>query len=121
MYAFSKSLGDTAKAARNSLRYTQAQVAGLIDVEVRTVMHVENFKANPRMTVLYPLIRVLRIDANDIFHPEIQTQQMSPAMRQLCFLLEDCTEQELTALAPIIQSMLSVLRSENGIQIPKES
>jgi len=119
MYAFSKSLGNTAKAARNSLKYTQAQVADLIDAEVRTVMHIENYKANPQMTILYPLIRVLRIDANDIFHSESQTQQMSPAMRQIYFLLEDCTERELTALVPIIQSVLSVLRSENGIQIPK--
>lgn len=119
MYAFSKPLGDAAKTARNSLRYTQAQVADLIDVEVRTVMFIENCKANPRMTVLYPLIRALRIDANDIFHPEAQPQQMSPAMRQMCFLLEDCTDQELAALTPIVQSVLSVLRSENGIQIPK--
>lgn len=119
MYAFSKSLGDTVKAARNSLKYTQAQVADLIDAEVRTVMHIENYKANPQMTILYPLIRVLRINANDIFHSASQPQQMSPAMRQLCFLMEECTEQELIALAPIIQSVLSVLRSENGIQIPK--
>ena len=40
MYAFSKSLGDTVKAARNSLKYTQAQAADLIDAEVRTVMHI---------------------------------------------------------------------------------
>ncbi len=119
MYAFSKSLGDAAKAARSSLKYTQAQVADLIDAEVRTVMHIENRQANPQMTILYPLVRALRIDANDIFHPEAQPQQMSPAMRQMCFLLEDCTEQELAALMPIVQSVLSVLRSESGIQIPK--
>ena len=121
MYEFSKPLGETVKAARNSLKYTQAHVADLINVEVRTVMHIENYQANPQMAVLYPLIRALRIDANDIFHSEQQNPKTSPTAQRLYFLLEGCNEQEIAALTPIIESVLSVLRAENGIQISKDS
>lgn len=120
MHAFSKPLGDAVRSARNSLKHTQAQVADLIDVDVRTIIHIENYQANPQMAVLYPLIRVLRIDANDIFHPEMQNKPMSAAMQRLCFLMEGCSEREISALIPIIESILSVLRSENGIQISNE-
>ena len=48
---------------------TQARVAELADIDVRTVLNIENFKDNPKFEVQYPLIRALHIDAQTVFYP----------------------------------------------------
>ena len=57
MQEFSQPLGDAVKKARGELGLTQNQVADQIDVDVRTVMNIENYKGNPKMEILFPLIR----------------------------------------------------------------
>ena len=42
----------------------------MADIEVRTVMHIENYEDNPKMAALYALIRVLEIDPREIFYPD---------------------------------------------------
>ena len=112
MPEYSRPLGDSVKQARGRLRLTQNELADAIDVDSRTVLNIENYKGNPKMEVLYPLIRTLNIDAREIFNPEMIRQ--SPALRQLRIMVEECSEQEAEAMIPIISSILSVLRSKNS-------
>lgn len=115
MQDYSHPLGDAVKVARSELGLTQEQVAGKIDADVRTVMNIENYKGNPKMETLFPLIRLLKIDAREIFNPEMQCE--TPAIRQLRFLIEECSEQEAKALIPIIEAVFSVLRSKDASKI----
>ena len=115
MQDYSHPLGDGVKVARSELGLTQEQVAGKIDADVRTVMNIENYKGNPKMETLFPLIRLLKIDAREIFNPEMQRE--TPAIRQLRFLIEECSEQEAKALIPIIEAVFSVLRSKDASKI----
>lgn len=108
-------LGDAVKIARNELGLTQEQVASQINADARTIMNIENYKGNPKMKTLFPLIRTLKIDAREIFNPEMQRE--SPAIRQLRFLIEECSEQEAAALIPVIQSVLSTLRAKEASTI----
>ena len=62
------------------------------------------------MEVLFPLVRVLKMDSREIFYPEMRRE--SPAIRRLRFLIEECSEEEAEALAPAIESILSVLRAK---------
>lgn len=64
---YSNALGDAVRRARMKLNLTQSEVAESIDVDVRTVLNIENSKGNPKMEVLYPLVRALKIDAKEIF------------------------------------------------------
>lgn len=112
MPEYSRPLGDSVKQARGRLRLTQNELADAIDVDSRTVLNIENYKGNPKMEVLYPLIRTLNIDAREIFNPEMIRQ--SPALRQLRIMVEECSEQEAEAMIPIIASILSVLRNKNS-------
>ena len=109
MQEFSQPLGDAVKKARGELGLTQNQVADQIDVDVRTVMNIENYKGNPKMEILFPLIRALKIDSREIFHPEIRLD--NPAVSKLYLLIEQCSEDEAAALIPIIESILSALRT----------
>ena len=86
MPEYSRPLGDAVKRARTELSLTQNEVADAADVDVRTVLNIENYKGNPKMEVLFPLVRVLKIDAREIFNPEMKRD--SPALRQLRVLID---------------------------------
>lgn len=109
---YSKTLGDVVKRTRKDLDLTQNEVADSIDVDVRTVINIENYKGNPKLEVLYPLVRSLKIDAREIFYPEMQRE--SPALRQLRLFVEDCSEEEAATIIPVLQSVISALRDKNA-------
>lgn len=115
MQEYSRSLGDVIKRARGKLGLTQNEVADAADIDVRTVLNIENYKGNPKMEVLYPLVRALKIDAREIFNPEIQRE--SPALRQLRLLIEECSEEEPEAIIPVFRSVLTALRDQNATPI----
>ena len=115
MPEYSRPLGDAVKQARIRLKLTQNEVADLIDVDSRTVLNIENYKGNPKMEVLYPLIRALRIDAREIFSPEILRD--TPSLHQLRILIDSCSEQDAAALIPVVQAVISALHSEEAIEI----
>jgi DNA-binding XRE family transcriptional regulator len=115
MPEYAQLLGTAVRTARKKKKLTQVEVANSIDIECRTLVSIESHKGNPKMEVLYPLIRALHIDPREIFYPEIQ--QDNPAIFQLRLLLEECTDEEAEALIPIIRSILEVLRSKNTVEI----
>ena len=115
MQDYSHPLGDAVKVARSELGLTQEQVAGKIEADTRTIMNIENYKGNPKMKTLFPLIRLLKIDAREIFNPELKRE--SPAIRQLRFLVEECSEQEASTFIPVIEAVLSALRAKEPSKI----
>ncbi len=115
MFDFSCSLGTTVKNARNQHGYTQNEVADMIGVDGRTILNIENSKGNPKMEVLYPLIRTLQINANEVFYPEIS--QDHPLRTKLMLLLSTCSDDEIETLIPVCESILTVIRSQNANQI----
>ena len=92
MPKYSEQLGEVVKSARAKTAYTQAHVAELSGIDNRTVLNIENNKGNPKLEVLYPLIRTLQIDPTEIFYPE--TQRNSPALNQLRIIIEGCSEED---------------------------
>ena len=115
MPEYSKPLGDVVRNARKRMDLTQNEVADSIDVDVRTIINIENYKGNPKLEVLYPLIRSLKIDARELFYPEMQRE--SPSLRQLRLFVEDCSEEEAAAVIPVLQSVVSVLRNKSASPI----
>ena len=67
------------------------------------------------MEVLYPLVRALKIDAREIFNPEMRME--TPALRQLRVMIEECSEEEAAAIIPVFQSVLTALRDKNALPI----
>lgn len=116
MQEFIYPLGDTVRKAREKLGLTQAQVAEKADIDVRTILNIENYHGNPKMEVLYPLVRVLKIDPWDLYYPELH--QHGPELRQLQLLLTECSEEDAQALLPIMRTVLAVLKS--GKSVPFE-
>ena len=115
MPEYSRILGDVVKVARGKTGLTQAEVAVAIHRDTRTVLNIENYKGNPKLEVLYPLVCTLNIDAREIFNPEMQLD--SPALRQLRLLVNDCSEEEAAAIIPIFQAALRIARKQQPSSI----
>ena len=115
MKEYSRVLGDAVKRARGASGLTQREVADKMNKDVRTVLNIENYKGNPKLEVLYPLVRALNIDPREVFYPNMQ--QESLALRRLRLLVDDCSEEEAAALIPVLQSVLHAIRSKGGTAI----
>lgn len=115
MPEYTHPLGDAIKRARGKLGLTQIEVADAVDIDVRTVLNIENYKGNPKMEVLYPLVRTLKIDAREIFNPEIRRE--TPELRQLRLLIEECSEEEAAVIIPVFKAVLNALRDKNATPI----
>lgn len=103
------------KAARNDLGLSQSQVAERIDSDQRTVLNIENGRSNSKFKTLAPLFRVLKIDSRSVFNPELRPD--NPVVHRLVSLAGTCTEQEATALIPVVEAVLRALRSNNAADI----
>lgn len=115
---YAQALGNAIRAARLELGLTQNEVAERADIDIRTIVNIENHKGNPKMEVLFPLIRELNVDPTIVFYPENIKKDVD--ISHLQFLLSQCTETEVRFLVPICESVLSVLRTNHAIQIQNE-
>ena len=115
MHAFSRSLARAVKNARYKMNLT---VGELVETNTRTISSIENEKSNTRMNILYPLVRVLRIDPNEIFYPE--TVADSSVKHQLRVLIENCSDEEAAALLTTFESVLRVLRKQNAGKVEEK-
>lgn len=110
---YSRILGDSIKAAREAESLTQAELAERAGIDSRTILNIENYHGNPKMQVLYPLIRTLGIDANEIFYS--RESKSSTKLHKLELLLADCSEEEMEALIPVCESVVSAIRSKEPV------
>ena len=114
MYA-AECLGNVVRQVRQKLGYTQNDVAEMVGVEVRTIMHIENGVGNPTWEVVFPLIRKLNIDPRIVFYPELTRDD--EALSQMQILLAQCNEKDIDDLIPIFKAVISVLHSRDNIAI----
>ena len=115
MSEYSRILGDVVKVAREKAGLTQAEVAASIDRDSRTVLNIENYKGNPKLEVLYPLVRALKIDSREIFNPEMQLEP--PALRQLQLMVAECSEAEAAAIIPVVKAAIDLVRNRSKLRI----
>lgn len=117
MQEFVHSLGNIVRQERMKAGLTQDELAERVGIDPRTILKIENHRGNPKMEVLYPLIRALNIDANLIFYPD--TAEQRNALQQFQLFLSKCTAEEIQSLHQICQTVLSVLKSNSTIEIQK--
>ena len=111
---YSLSLGNAVKIAREHSGITQEKIAEFIGKDSRTIINIENGKGNPKLDTLYPLIRHLNLDANNIFYPG--SNDDSPSKSRLRNLINTCSEFEAKTLLQFLPNILTVLRSQDTKQ-----
>ena len=115
MSEYAEILGDVVKAKRLELNLTQSEVAERVDVDVRTILNIENHKGNPKWEVLSPLIRALKIDVDMLFYPELSKKHDD--LTHFYLLLNQCTDAEVQTLYSICEAVLVTLRNNSYIKI----
>ena len=108
-------LGNLVRQERLKTGMTQDELAERVGIDSRTILKIENHRGNPKMEVLFPLIRALNIDANLVFYPE--SYEHSTALKQFQIFLSQCSDEEIQSLHQICQAVLSVLKNSNPIDI----
>lgn len=109
MQEYARPLGDAVRDARVKAHRTQNEVASQTNLDVRTILNIENYHGNPKMMVLYPLVRALNVNPVSIFYPELETA--SPELQKLQFFLSSCSESEAAMLLPICRTILETYRA----------
>lgn len=112
MHIFSRPLAEAVKKARRRMNLTQEQVGALTDTNARTISAIETGRSNTRLTILFPLIRCLRINANEIFYPEMSVE--STTKHQLRVLTDECSEEEAALILSTSEAILNALRAKNA-------
>lgn len=112
---YARLLGKAVRKARIALNLTQLKVADIIGSTERTIITIEAGNGNPKLDTLYPLIRLLRIDARMIFNPELE--QESEAKHRLQCLVSECDDQEAKAVVPVMEAVLDALRSSRSTDV----
>ena len=115
MQEYAYTLGNAVKQARLGLKMTQLEVADRIQADERTILNIEHYKGNPKLEILWALIRALGIDANAVFYPE-KAHGSNDRLR-LQLLLDGCSEEELKLLLSVSESVLDAFRSAQGKMI----
>lgn len=111
---YKKALGVAVRKAREDAHLTQAQLAEKLGFGLRTIGNIENYRSNPQMEVLFPLVRLLHIPADSIFYPQTADSDFSACV-QLQQLAATCSEDEAVMLNAICRSALDVMRSKEKI------
>lgn len=115
MSEYGRTLGEAVRTARLNKGLTQIALANMLDLDVRTIINIENYKGNPKMEVLYPLIRALDINPNTIFFPE--QYQNSDERSDFNRMIAQFSNEEIASLRPICRTVVSVLRAPKSTMI----
>ena len=115
MLDHSQRLADAVKNARLELGLTQEEVADKCDTDVRTIINMEMGRGNPKLNTLFRVVRALNIDARELFDDGPQSD--SPSIRRIYLLINECSEEEAATLLPVIEAVLTALRTNKGIKI----
>ena len=111
MNEYSGPLSEAVALAREKEKKTQREVADDLHIDVRTVLNIENRRGNPKLSILYPLVRYLNIDPYRIFYSS--SKHSSPARQQLHQLIDTCTDEEVELLLPIHRDVIFALRNNS--------
>lgn len=107
------------RKARRRAKLSQAELAEMLNIGLRTVVDIENYRSNLTIETLYPLITTLHINPADIFYPD-HSDAASGAAAELAAKLTTCTEEEAILLNEICEAALRTLRSSKSYSVYKQ-
>ncbi len=112
MFDFSKRLGELVRNARDTMGQTQLEVSNALGMDSRTILNIENDRGNPKLCILYPLVRYLKINVMELFYPELKRN--TPALSKLKLMVAELTEDEAKAVLPLFQAAIDVIHDRSG-------
>ena len=105
-------MGDIVRSSRESKGLSHAALAEHIGVSARTIIAIEKNQRNPAFEILYKLIRILNISADQIFYHDQSplTAEQGQFMRDL----STCNEKEQRIIFNTLRGLISALRENES-------
>jgi len=91
-------LGQAIKKARDDKKWSRAKVAEMLGITPRYLVDIENEGQHPSLQVLYELISLFDISADQFFFPD-SPKGKSTRRRQLDAMLDSMDEKELSVVS----------------------
>jgi len=89
-----RAFGQAIKKARNDRKLTREQVGGMLGISPRYLVDIENEGQHPSLQVLFELVKLLDISADQFFFPKTATSKTT-SRRQLETMLDSMDEKDL--------------------------
>jgi len=89
-----RAFGQAIKTARTDRKLTREQVGGMLGISPRYLVDIENEGQHPSLQVLYELVSLFDISADQFFFPDT-TVSKNTSRRQLEALLDSMDEKEI--------------------------
>ncbi len=105
-------MGRILREARKAKGMTRAALAKETHTALRTIIAIENEKRFPTYEVLYRIIRVLDLSADQIFWPERTV--LTPEQEQLIHKFLGCSEWEKSVIMKTMRALLQSLREKDA-------
>ena len=119
MHDYSDALANAVRNARQRLGKTQAEVSELIEASPRTILNIENRRANPKLHILFPLVQRLNIDPMELFFPD--RKEETPAKNGLHIEIDRLSEEEADQITPVIKDLIALVRRKSYYFGPKNA
>ncbi|MDE7324836.1 MAG: helix-turn-helix transcriptional regulator [Lachnospiraceae bacterium] len=103
-------IGSCVREGRLEKNLSQRALGERVGVGKRAIMDIEADIANPKFEVLYGLVREFEMPIYHIFYPDIPEDLEE---RRLLFEeLEECSEQEMKIILPMVRRLKELLKAQ---------
>jgi transcriptional regulator with XRE-family HTH domain len=105
-------IGGVIRAAREANELTQAELSKRAGIAVRTIIDIEKNKRLPTFEVLYSIIRVLDIPADQIFRPD--KVNYAPEQEQLIRAIRSYDERDRAVFMETAWAYVNAAKNTRG-------
>ena len=108
------SIGERIREIRMQKRWTQAFLAERAAVEPSNISHIERAATKVSLPTLIAIANALDVTLDDLVYKSlVKSERVTLGI--VGELLSDCSAGELTALAEVIKTTKTILRTKNGV------
>lgn len=97
-------LGNAIRQARINANISQEELAEKINISSTHLKHIESEHRKPSLDVLFEIAQTLSLSLDSLLFPPSSPKET--ITKNICLLLDKCTEQELNITLELISSLL---------------
>jgi transcriptional regulator with XRE-family HTH domain len=102
-----RAFGQAIKKARNDRELTREQLGGMLGISPRYLVDIENEGQHPSLQVLYELVTLFDISADQFFFPDT-AKSKTTRRRQLENMLDEMDEKDLIVISATVKGLKEV-------------
>jgi len=104
--------GKDVKAAREAMKETQKNLAGVIGIDPRYLANIENSGALPSLPIFYELVKHCKLSVDRYFHPNAAEARESKERERITLKLSVCPDRYLQIIEGTIDAAINLAEAE---------